>query len=87
MLRANPQKYDVLLSDIGMPEVNGYELIRQIRALSPEDGGQIPAAALTAYARDDDRQEAIAAGFQIHVAKPIESAQLAAIVAALVDRV
>ena len=87
MLTANPQKYDVLLSDIGMPEVNGYALIRQVRALSPEDGGQIPAAALTAYARDDDRQEAIAAGFQIHAAKPILSAQLAAIVAALVDRV
>ncbi len=87
MLTANPQKYDVLLSDIGMPEVNGYALIRQIRKLSAEDGGQIPAAALTAYARDDDRKEAIAAGFQIHVAKPIESVQLAAIVAALVDRV
>lgn len=50
-------------------------------------GGEIPAAALTAYARDDDRKEAIAAGFQIHVTKPIESVQLAAIVATLVDRV
>ena len=87
MLTANPQKYDVLLSDIGMPEQNGYSLIRQIRTLSAEKGGQIPAAALTAYARDDDSREAIAAGFQIHVAKPIESAQLAAIVAALAGRV
>ena len=70
-----------------MPEINGYALIQQVRALNPEEGGEIPAAALTAYARDDDRLEAIDAGFQIHAAKPIESAQLAAIVAALVDRV
>ncbi|WP_293155811.1 MULTISPECIES: chemotaxis protein CheB [unclassified Microcoleus] len=87
MLTANPEKYDVLLFDIGMPEQDGYSLIRQVRRLSAEAGGQIPAAALTAYARDDDRLEAIAAGFQIHVAKPIESVQLAAIVAALAGRV
>ncbi|PSB36642.1 hypothetical protein C7B67_29875 [filamentous cyanobacterium Phorm 6] len=87
ILRANPEKYDVLLSDIGMPEENGYSLIRQIRTLSAEAGGQIPAAALTAYARDDDRREAIAAGFQIHVAKPVLPAQLASIVAALAGRV
>ncbi|MEG3849589.1 chemotaxis protein CheB [Microcoleus sp. herbarium19] len=87
MLTANPERYDVLLSDIGMPEQNGYSLIRQVRALSAEAGGQIPAAALTAYARDDDRKEAIAAGFQIHVAKPIQSVQLAGIVASLAGRV
>jgi two-component system, chemotaxis family, CheB/CheR fusion protein len=87
MLTANPEKYNVLLFDIGMPEQDGYSLIRQVRRLSAEAGGQIPAAALTAYARDDDRKEAIAAGFQLHVAKPIESVQLAAIVAALAGRV
>ncbi|AFY76168.1 signal transduction histidine kinase [Pleurocapsa sp. PCC 7327] len=62
---------DVLLSDIGMPEENGYSLIRKIRLLPPEQGGQIPAIALTAYARDQDRDEAIAAGFQLHLAKPV----------------
>jgi two-component system, chemotaxis family, CheB/CheR fusion protein len=87
ILTANPEKYDVLLSDIGMPEQNGYSLIRQIRTLSAEAGGQIPAAALTAYARDVDSREAIAAGFQIHVPKPVLPAQLAAIVASLAGRV
>ncbi|MCC3509266.1 MAG: response regulator [Microcoleus sp. PH2017_17_BER_D_A] len=77
MLTANPDRYDLLLSDIGMPEQDGYSLMRQIRTLSVEEGGEIPAAAITAYAKDDDRRSAIAAGFQIHVAKPIDSAQLA----------
>jgi len=86
MLTANPEKYDVLLSDIGMPEQDGYALIRQVRALSPEAGGRIPAAAMTAYARDQDRQKAIAAGFQIHVAKPIDSSQLTRVVADLAGR-
>ncbi|MEG4347351.1 CheR family methyltransferase [Microcoleus sp. A003_D6] len=83
MLTANPERYDVLLSDIGMPEQDGYWLIQQIRVLSAEGGGEIPAAALTAYARDVDSREAMEAGFQIHVAKPVESAQLAWIVASL----
>ncbi len=87
MLKANPDRYDVLLSDIGMPEQDGFSLIRQIRALSAEAGGKIPAAALTAYARDADRREALAAGFQIHVAKPIDSTQLGSIVAALAGRI
>ena len=87
LLRANPEQYDVLLSDIGMPEQDGYSLIRQIRALDAEAGGQIPAAALTAYARDDDLRRAIVAGFQMHVAKPVLSAQLARIVAALTGRI
>ena len=63
---------DVLLSDIGMPNVDGYMLMRQIRALSPEQGGTIPAIALTAYAGEIDYQQAMAAGFQVHIAKPIE---------------
>ncbi|OKH57873.1 hypothetical protein NIES2130_17580 [Scytonema sp. HK-05] len=74
---------NVLLSDIGMPEVNGYMLMRQIRAMPAELGGQIPAIALTAYAGDVDYQQAIAAGFQQHIAKPVEPAALVAAVANL----
>ncbi|WP_143467699.1 GAF domain-containing protein [Leptolyngbya ohadii] len=65
-------KPDILLSDIGMPEMDGYMLIRQVRALAPEQGGQIPAIALTAYAGDTNQQQVIAAGFQKHISKPIE---------------
>ncbi|MBD2260545.1 PAS domain S-box protein [Pseudanabaena sp. FACHB-2040] len=63
---------DVLVSDIGMPGTDGYMLIRQIRALSSEQGGQIPAIALTAYAGESDQQQALQAGFQRHVSKPVE---------------
>ncbi len=82
----NPQGYDVLLSDIGMPEQDGYSLIRQIRALNADSGGKIPAAAITAYAGDWDRQESISAGFQLHLAKPVESNRLAWAVATLLGR-
>ncbi|BAY28216.1 signal transduction histidine hinase [Nostoc carneum NIES-2107] len=85
-LIANPNGYDVLLSDIGLPEQDGYDLIRQVRALSAEAGGQIPAAALTAYAGDAERTEALAAGFQMHIGKPIETRQLVLIVASLAGR-
>ncbi|MDX2097870.1 MAG: PAS domain-containing protein [Leptolyngbyaceae cyanobacterium bins.59] len=78
------QPPDVVLSDIGMPEENGYALIQKIRALPPERGGQVPAAALTAYVRGDDRQEALKAGFQMHVPKPIEPLQLLRVVSQLV---
>jgi PAS domain S-box-containing protein len=67
---------DVLVSDIGMPEMDGYTLIRQIRALPPEEGGNIPAVALTAYAREDDQQRAINCGYQMHLTKPFEPEQL-----------
>ncbi|MBD2312784.1 PAS domain S-box protein [Desertifilum sp. FACHB-1129] len=63
---------DLLLSDIGMPEINGYQLIQQIRLRSPQQGGTLPAIALTAYAGELDRQSAIAAGFQLHLPKPLE---------------
>jgi len=86
-LMANPGGYDVLLSDIGLPEEDGYTLIRQVRALTAEVGGQIPAAALTAYAGDADYTEALAAGYQMHIAKPVEPAQLLALVAALSGRI
>ncbi len=80
-------KPDVLVSDIGMPIEDGYSLIRRIRALLPSQGGQIPAAALTAYAREEDRILALRAGFQLHVAKPIEPLQLFKVVAELATRV
>jgi PAS domain S-box-containing protein len=77
---------DVLVSDIGMPGENGYALIRQLRALSEEQGGRIPAVALTAYARAEDRTQALLAGFQLHVPKPVNQAELAAVVANLAGR-
>lgn len=73
---------DVLVIDIGLPQVDGYTLIRQIRAMSSE-GGTIPAIALTAYASDQDQQQALAAGFQKHLPKPIEPHELIAVVAEL----
>ncbi len=73
----------VLVSDIGMPQEDGYDLIRQVRALAPGDGGQVPAMALTAYARSSDRERALELGFNRHVSKPIDPASLAAIVAEL----
>jgi two-component system CheB/CheR fusion protein len=86
-LTANPQGYDVLLSDISMPGENGYTLIRQMRELSPEAGGQIPAAALTAHARKEDYAEARAAGFQMHLTKPVAPKRLALAVATLAGRI
>jgi PAS domain S-box-containing protein len=77
---------DVLVSDIGMPETDGYALIRQLRSLPSEQGGRIPAVALTAYARAEDRTQALLAGFQLHVSKPVNPAELAAVVANLAGR-
>jgi len=76
-------KPDVLLSDIAMLGEDGYGLMRQIRQLEPEVGGRIPAVALTAYASADDYQKALAAGFQLHIAKPIRAAELIAVIAGL----
>ena len=86
-LRENPDRYDVLICDIGMPEEDGYWLIRQVRSLGATAGGQIPAIALTAYASQTERKLAIEAGFQMHAAKPIEPAPLALLVAQLAGRV
>jgi CheY-like chemotaxis protein len=77
---------DVLISDIGMPDASGYELIRRVRALPVEKGGRVPAIALTAYASMTDRTRALMEGFQNHVAKPTEPQELLAAVAALVGR-
>ncbi|MBW4576560.1 MAG: PAS domain S-box protein [Aphanothece sp. CMT-3BRIN-NPC111] len=78
-------KPDVLVSDIGMPVEDGYSLIRKIRGMEAEPG-QIPAMALTAYAREEDRQQALSAGFQMHISKPVEPAKLVAGVANLAGR-
>jgi PAS domain S-box-containing protein len=77
---------DVVVSDIAMPQMDGYALIRKIRALPASMGGRTPAVALTAYARSEDAKLAFAAGYQMHVAKPIEPAQLAIVVANLGGR-
>ena len=63
---------DVLLSDIGMPQMDGYTLIRHIRNLPKEQGGEVPAIALTAYAAEADKETALSSGFQQHIAKPVD---------------
>jgi signal transduction histidine kinase/ActR/RegA family two-component response regulator len=77
---------DVVVSDIRMPGEDGYAFIRKLRALSPERGGRTPAVALTAYPRVEDRARALEAGFQMHVPKPVQPNELAAVVAALAGR-
>lgn len=77
---------DVVVSDIGMPVQDGYDLIRQIRSREDTAGGHTPALALTAFARSDDRRRAIKAGFQMHLAKPVEPAELITVVASLTGR-
>ena len=77
---------DLLISDIGMPEEDGYDLIRQVRELPAEAGGKVSAIALTAYARTEDRLQALRAGFQMHVAKPVELAELVAVASSLIKR-
>jgi CheY-like chemotaxis protein len=79
-------KPDVILSDIAMPDEDGYSFIGKVRSLPREKGGETPAAALTAYARDVDRREALAAGYQMHIAKPIGASQLVTMVARLAGR-
>jgi signal transduction histidine kinase/CheY-like chemotaxis protein len=76
-------KPDVLVADIGMPDADGYALISAVRALGVEQGGRVPAVALTAYARTEDRQRTQAAGFQAHVVKPVEPWELANVIAEL----
>jgi CheY-like chemotaxis protein len=75
---------DVLISDIGMPGMDGYAFIRHIRALSEGNGGRVPAIALTAYVRQEDVQKALDHGFQTHMAKPVNLQKLALAVAGLV---
>jgi CheY-like chemotaxis protein len=77
---------DVLVSDIEMPETNGYELVRQLRHSDNQDLRRLPAVALTAYARTEDRVKALLAGFQTHVPKPVEPAELVTVIASLAQR-
>jgi PAS domain S-box-containing protein len=77
---------DLIISDIGMPDEDGYELMRRVRQLPADAGGRVPAIALTAYARVEDRMNALRAGYQMHVPKPVELAELAAVALSLVRR-
>jgi PAS domain S-box-containing protein len=77
---------DILISDIGMPGTDGYDLIRQVRALPPDRGGKVPAIALTAYTRVEDRLQALRAGYDMHVPKPVELAELVAVAASVSRR-
>ena len=84
--RLEAERPDVLVSDIGLPEEDGYALIRQIRRREAEHGGFLPAVALTGYARAEDRARSLAAGFQAHVPKPAEPVELATAIAAVTHR-
>ena len=77
---------DVLISDIGMAGEDGYDLIRRLRGFPAEAGGKVPAIALTAYARVEDRLHALRSGYQMHVPKPVELAELVTVIASLVQR-
>jgi CheY-like chemotaxis protein len=77
---------DVLVSDIAMPEHDGYDLIRQVRQRSSDRGGLVPALALTAYARPEDSERSISSGFQLHLAKPVDVDNLVSAVATLAGR-
>ena len=75
-----------MVSDIGMPQTDGYQFMRDVRRLPASRGGRTPAVALTAFARSEDRTRAILAGYQMHVAKPVEPAELTATAASLLGR-
>jgi CheY-like chemotaxis protein len=77
---------DVLVCDVGMPGEDGYSLIRRLRVLEERQTSALPAVALSAYARTEDRTKAIRSGFQNHLAKPVEPSELLAVVSSLVAR-
>ena len=80
------QRFDLLISDIGMPEMNGYDLIARIRQFGEEHGGRTPAMALTAFAGIDDRKRALAAGYEMHIPKPFVAAELISAAIFLTER-
>jgi CheY-like chemotaxis protein len=86
LLALEEDRPDVLVSDIGMPGEDGYAFIRRVRALGPDRGGLVPAAALTAYAKGEDGQRVLSAGFQVHLPKPVQPSDLATVVAMLAGR-
>ncbi|MGH7279650.1 MAG: response regulator, partial [Candidatus Rokuibacteriota bacterium] len=77
---------DIVVSDIRLPDEDGYDLIRKLRALDLEHGRHTPAVALTAYPRVEDRARALAAGYEMHVPKPVEPSALAAVIASVAGR-
>jgi two-component system CheB/CheR fusion protein len=77
---------ELLVCDIAMPDEDGYSLLRRIRALGSEHGGDVPALALTALASEEDRRQAFEAGFRLHLAKPVDSQRLSAALAALLEQ-
>jgi PAS domain S-box-containing protein len=77
---------DVIISDIGMPDIDGYEFVRRLRARPPEQGGRIPALALSAFARAEDREQALNHGYQAHLAKPVDPADLVKAITALTGK-
>jgi CheY-like chemotaxis protein len=85
LLSASPMGLpDVLVSDVGMPVEDGYDLIRQVRSLQPERGGRVPALTVTGYTTPEDVNRALAAGYQLHVPKPVDPMTLVSAVAELV---
>jgi PAS domain S-box-containing protein len=82
--KLQPGRYDAILTDIAMADVNGYELIAMVRALGPEKGGDVPAIAITAYAGKEDCLRAINSGFQYHMSKPVEPGELVGAIATLI---
>ena len=84
LLESHPP--DALVADIGMPEMDGFELIKHVRTLPNPVAAQVPAAALTAFARSEDRTRALQSGFEMHLAKPVDPGELVASVATLVRR-
>jgi len=80
-----PNELNVVVSDIGMPERDGYDFIREMRAL-PGSAGSVPAIALTALARDEDRKRTLVAGYQVHISKPVDPAELVTVIATLAGR-
>ncbi|HUF24202.1 MAG TPA: response regulator, partial [Vicinamibacterales bacterium] len=86
LARIVEQAPDVLLSDIGMPEMDGFELLRRVRSLSPAPVGRTPAIALTAFSRSEERTRALRAGFVVHVTKPVDPSELVATVASVAGR-
>lgn len=85
-LTSSAKPFNLLISDIGMPGEDGYTFLRRVRSLQDEQGGQVPAIAITAYAREEDRQAALSAGFQSHLPKPIDPAHLVTLIADLVSQ-
>jgi CheY-like chemotaxis protein len=86
LTRLSTEHFDLLVSDIGMPGEDGYALIRKVRAFERDEGRRMPAVALTAFARGEDRSRALAAGFDIHVSKPVEPSELVLMLGRLIDQ-